>query len=74
MPYVLIVMVVVCSTLFYKVAKADGRHGLTWATLSIGFGFLAHSVLGWGNTGFLVAQVVVFGAMFATNRVDHWGN
>lgn len=70
MPYVLIGLLIVISVLFFRVAEADGRHGLTWMTLSIGFGAFAHSALGWGNTGFCLAQAVLFGTMFATKRVE----
>jgi len=74
MPYMLIGLLIVFSVLFYRVAESDGRHGLTWVTLGIAFGGFAHSMMGWGTTGFLVAQGVVFAAMFATNRVGHVGD
>jgi len=69
-PYVLIVMVLVFSVLYYKVAEMDGRHGLSWVLLSIGLGLFAHSVLGWGYKGFLAAQALLFVGMLVTNRTD----
>ena len=58
---------IVCGTLFYRIAEADERSGLLWATLSVAVGAAAHSWLGWGSVGFVVTQMALFAAMFGAN-------
>ena len=59
-PYLQIVVLVVCAVVFYRAGVQERSWGVLWATLSIAASLLALRFLSWGLGGVLLAQVVVF--------------
>jgi hypothetical protein len=71
LPYLQIVVVIVCACVFYRAGVQERSWGVLWGTLSIAASLLALRFLSWGVWGVFLAQGVLFvGITFWRMRKD----
>ena len=57
------VFLLVCATLYYKIADLEDESGILWLGMSIGTFLLTWRLLGWGYLGNLLGQSLLFAAL-----------
>lgn len=63
-----LILLVAFAVFFYRVAEIEGRIGMVWAILSVGF-FIVGSMFG-GFIGIFLVQGFLFLLMFALNALS----